>query len=83
MRTWREDLTRELEHHGETWGDVVHSVGDLDREFDHGYGGPDGPPFTLWTKHRVYFPLCYDGAESVGSCPRNPCAHACEHQGGW
>lgn len=44
----------------------------LAREFDSGFGGEEGYGFTLWTSARVYFPVCYDGAESVASVPRNP-----------
>lgn len=50
--------------------------------FDGGYGSPEGCPFTLWTVDFVYFPICYDGAEWVGSAPRNPRNEASGHQGG-
>ncbi len=49
---------------------------------DTGHGGEQGQPFTVWTERRVYFPLCYDGAEWVGSAPRDPCDEALRHQGG-
>ena len=55
---------------------------DLDKEFDCGYGGVEGKPFTAWSDDTVYFPLCYDGAEWIGSAPRNPCEKALGHQGG-
>ena len=55
---------------------------DLDLEFDNGYGGIEGEPFTAWTETRVYFPLCYDGSEWAGSAPRNPCDEATAHLGG-
>lgn len=54
----------------------------LDREFDDGFGGEEGEPFTMWTEDRVYFPLCYDGSEWVGSAPRNPCGEVMSHLGG-
>lgn len=54
----------------------------LDVTFDTGYGSAQGPSFTAWSANRVYFPLCYDGSEWVGSAPRNPCEQACVHQGG-
>ena len=89
MATWRELLTEAMEYHSESWDDVVkvvfgqvhtHYMDDdkpeeasLDREFDDGYGTAEGGPFTLWTQDRVYFPTEYDGSESVGSVPRNPC----------
>lgn len=55
---------------------------DLDREFDPGYGGPEGCAFTLWTLDRVYFPATYDGAEWVDSVRRHPCGEATDHIGG-
>lgn len=51
-------------------------------EFGNNYGGSRGRPFTAWSEHRVYFPVVYDGAEWVGSVPRNPCDEATRHQGG-
>jgi hypothetical protein len=83
--SWREDITELLTQNGETWADVeAHTLTDeqLDKKFDHGYGGTEGAPFTLWTKNNVYFPGCYDGAEWVASVPRNPNGHATEHVGG-
>lgn len=52
----------------------------LDVEFDGGYGGANGPAFLVWTETHVYFPLEYDGAEYVGSAPRNPRPEGQEHQ---
>lgn len=54
----------------------------LDREFDDGYGGSEGAPFTAWSENWVFFPICYDGAEWVGRAPRNPCDTSMSHQGG-
>lgn len=85
MTTWRNLITSEMEVHGLSFSDVIAttlSEEQLDSEFDAGYGSPEGCAFTLWTPLRVFFPLCYDGAESVGSAPRNPSPEACEHQGG-
>jgi hypothetical protein len=65
---------------------VFQSLGEakflLDYEFDDGYGGTEGPYFTMWTKDRVYFPSCYDGAEWISSVPRNPAGESTEHIGG-
>ena len=87
MSTWRKLIERELEARGESWGDVL--VSDitldkkgLDREFDAGYGAEEGEPFTMWSKNRVYFPVCYDGAESVASVSRNPDGKPTRHIGG-
>jgi len=99
MATWRELIEREMAEQGETWDGIVsvalpeqpaatdwgepEFVADLDAEFDNGYGGINGCPFTVWTASRVYFPVVYDGAESCGSAPRNPGDVATEHVGGW
>jgi hypothetical protein len=82
---WREDITEVLRQNGETWDDVEShtlTAEQLDRRFDHGYGCVDGPPFTLWTKKRVYFPICYDGAEWVASVSRVVDGVPTEHVGG-
>jgi hypothetical protein len=55
---------------------------DLDREFDGGYGGSEGEPVLIWTEARVYFPVVYDGAEWMGSAPRNPTDEGQRHVGG-
>lgn len=39
-------------------------------------------PFTIWTANRVYFPLTYDGWDSVGSAPRQPSDEALVVRGG-
>lgn len=54
----------------------------LNREFDDGFGGSEGEPFTAWGEKYVYFPVVYDGAEWVGFAPRNPCDEKCSHFGG-
>lgn len=51
--------------------------------FDAGVGSPNGSIFTAWGDKYVYFPVCYDGYESVGYAPRNPCEESTTHQGGW
>ena len=89
IMTWRKVITEAMKPHEETWADVVRhtlSEGGLDREFDAGYGGPEGEAFILWTTNRVYFTCCYDGAEGAESVPRNPCSKAeakPEHIGGY
>ena len=56
---------------------------EYNRPFDDGFGGPEGKPFTAWSKEWVYFPVCYDGAEWVERVPRNPCDVPTEHVGGY
>lgn len=86
MSCWRRLIEYSMKLHGETFEDIVGHAPDtkswMDVPFDDGYGSQQGCPFTLWTKNRVYFPLCYDGSEWVGSAPRNPCDEEMGHQGG-
>lgn len=55
---------------------------DLDKPFNAGYGGSEGEPVLIWTEDRVYFPVVYDGAEWMGSAPRNPTSDGQRHVGG-
>lgn len=83
--TWKALIINEMADQKENWGDVVqHTLSDdeLTEEFDCGYGGEEGCGFTLWTKKRVYFPACYDGAEWVASVPRAPSGEKTWHVGG-
>lgn len=83
--TWRRELSQALADNGESFDDVVSTTltdAQLDTRFYAGYGGEEGSPFTLWTSNRVYFPICYDGAEWVGSAARNPDGKPTKHQGG-
>lgn len=84
MATWREMLEAEAEKREEGFDSLVIAIEDgaLDREFDDGFGGTEGVPFTAWGPKFVYFPVCYDGAEWVGSVPRNPSDEKTEHLGG-
>lgn len=85
MTTWRQLIQVEMNKREESFGDVVSCTLDhdgLDREFNDGYGGQEGFPFTLWTHFRVYFPTCYDGSEWVSSAPRAPCSEEMSHVGG-
>lgn len=80
-----------------SWGEMIKEITDHLKEeliactltkdemkvkFYTGFGGTEGKPFTAWTKNWVLFPVQYDGAESVGYVPRNPCDIASEHCGG-
>lgn len=83
--TWRELIGEELSKQNESWNDVVANtlaVEQLDRQFYAGYGGSCGDSFTMWTAHRVYFPVVYDGMEWCASVPRDPCDEATDHVGG-
>ena len=82
--TWRELVAQAMAVAHDD-GPIVASTltaDEWDREFDDGYGLPEGAPFTAWTATRVYFPVKYDGAEWAGSAPRNPSSEPTQHQGG-
>lgn len=85
MINWKTSIGIEMKIQGESWEDVESctlSEEELNVVFDNGYGGKEGKPFTLWTKKRVYFPVCYDGSEWTGSVSRNPDGKSTEHLGG-
>jgi hypothetical protein len=85
MATWRKLLAEVLAQNDESWSDIeatTLSDQQLDREFDAGYGGSEGDPFTVWTAKRVYFPAVYDGAEWVAFVSRHPDNKPTCHVGG-
>ena len=85
MENWKTMLDEALKENGESWDDVEANTmteEEMAKGFDAGYGGTEGCPFTIWTKNTVYFPVCYDGAEWVGSVARNPDGRPTNHQGG-
>ena len=86
MTTWRKLITSALDHNKESWDDVVSICPEkeawLDYLFDDDYGSIEGNSFTVWTKNNVYFPVCYDGSEWVGSVSRNPNGKSTVHMGG-
>lgn len=77
--TWREMIYLE---DGESLIAVAPNEAVLDVPFDAGYGSSAGPDFLAWSQTRVFFPVVYDGAESVGSAPRNPTGQGQPHVGG-
>ena len=84
--TWKQLIGIELTNRQEKWEDVI-SCTLLDRELEEpfvaGYGVPNGKPFTLWTRARVYFPVVYKGAEWVSSVSRLPDDVPTSHVGGY
>ena len=92
MRSWRQMITIEMNEHGDSWLNVESIAIDaddgrtvdeeLDRVFYAGHGGEEGAYFTVWTNARVYFPVCYDGAEWPASVARHPDGKPAEHVGG-
>ena len=85
MRNWKEMIQEAMAERGETLADLEANTlteADMNEEFDSGYGGTEGAPFTAWSAKTVYFPICYDGAEWVGSVSRHPDGKPTDHQGG-
>lgn len=80
--TWRKLITEAITAREDTFIAWTLTDDDADRAFDSGYGGSEGEPFTAWGKRYVYFPVVYDGAEWVGSAPRDPCDEKTDHVGG-
>jgi len=74
--TWEKLVKEAMALHNETMDDVVSmncNPKQLRKRFYEGYGEEhDASGFTLWTKNRVYFPVCCEGYEYVGSAQRNP-----------
>ncbi len=84
MVSWADMLQREFISNNEDYSKMITTLTDeeLHKKFDTGFGGVEGIAFTAWGENYVYFPVCYDGAEWVGSAPRNPCDVKCAHVGG-
>ena len=77
-------LREEMDYAGDC-GSVIRctlSDEDMGVQFDAGQGKHKGARFTAWTETRGYFPVDCDGAEWVGSAPRDPCEQPTKHQGG-
>jgi hypothetical protein len=85
MGNWKTMLGEALKENDESWEDVEANTmteEDMAKNFYTGYGGTEGCAFTVWTNNTVYFPICYDGSEWVGSVSRNPDGKPTGHQGG-
>tara|TARA_R110000868_G_scaffold302443_2_gene562967 strand:- start:237 stop:500 length:264 start_codon:yes stop_codon:yes gene_type:complete len=82
---WAELISKEMKENNDALIDIVFCTltnEEMVEKFNDGYGGSEGKPFTCWTTNHVYFPVVYDGAEWVGSVPRNPRNRATSHFGG-
>lgn len=82
--TWRKELEYEMTDKKDL-GPIIHYAPNesvFDVEFDDSYGGKEGEYVLAWTTTRVYFPVTYDGSESIGSAPRNPQSEGQVHVGG-
>lgn len=85
MSTWKKMLEYAMKKRGETLAELEATTlteADMVKEFDSSYGEVKGVPFTAWSAKTVYFPVCYDGAEWVGSVSRHPDGKPTKHQGG-
>ncbi|OHD15006.1 MAG: hypothetical protein A2Y38_25670 [Spirochaetes bacterium GWB1_59_5] len=88
MATWRTLLADHLFENSLGGIDtIIHYAPNeaaFDVEFDDGYGSVNGPEILAWSEDRVFFPVSYDGSESIGSAPRNPQSEGQPHIGvGW
>lgn len=83
MNSWYEMLKEKMEDDGEDFEKRICTLDEtaLRVEFDSSVGSIEGAKFTAWGEKWVYFPLMYDGSESVGHAPRYPCGIAMRHQG--
>lgn len=84
MINWYTELKEAFASNNEDFSKMVTTLTEeeLQRDFDAGYGGSEGTPFTAWGEKYVYFPWVYDGAEGVACAPRNPCDEVTYHVGG-
>ncbi len=82
--SWSMMLEAEMHEAGDSGPIIYCTLTDekMERVFNTGFGGNEGEQFTAWSDARVYFPVNYDGAEWVGSAPRNPCDESTQHIGG-
>lgn len=81
MICWKDELAEASEGDGPIIA-CTRTDAEMSVKFNGGYGSEEGCSFTAWSEKRVYFPVCYDGAEWVGSAPRNPCEEHTRHVGG-
>ena len=84
MANWKEMLIEAFKETGDDFSKMKTTLSneELLEDFDSGYGGSEGKPFTSWGEKYVYFPIVYDGAEWVGYAPRNVCKIKTSHLGG-
>ncbi len=85
ISSWKELLENEMNERGETLSDlesITLTKAEMEKRFDTDFGSIRGKPFTAWSPKAVYFPVCYDGAEWVGSVSRYPDGKPTRHQGG-
>lgn len=86
LESWGEMLEYAFKDNGDDFSKIITTLTEreLNEKFDSGYGDgeTEGVSFTAWGENWVYFPIRYDGSESVGSAPRNPCNTKLGHQGG-
>jgi YD repeat-containing protein len=73
--TIRQQLNQEIELNYDSWDNLEGSTltdDQLDKEIDYRLLYFECEPFTVWTKSFVYFPVSYDGQNTIGSVSRNP-----------
>lgn len=80
--TWRDELQGEMASNQDQ-GPVIAFAPD-ESSFDVKIENRDSesPHVLAWTEMFVYFPVTCDGAEWLGSAPRNPTPYGQTHVGG-
>lgn len=80
---WKDEIEKSVKEKDDKLVSCTLTEDEAVEEFDDGFGGHEGKPFTAWGEKYVYFPVVYDGAEWVGFAPRFPeDGETTEHQGG-
>ena len=80
--TWREMINEAAAERGERIIQDTLTDGEAVIEIDKGHIVTRGEGFTAWSENYVFFPICYDGVQWVGSAPRNPCNEVTTPMGG-
>lgn len=84
--TWRQQLEIARDDNGDTTPIIAYAPANSaiwDKEFDNGYGSPEGSNVLAWSETHVYFPVVYDGAEWIESAPRDPQEFGQPHVGSY
>ena len=79
--THRKLILKEMSFHHESFDNVVSST-ITDEKLDENYVGR-GNDYTIWTRHRVYFPAIHDGVVWCTSVSRKPDDVSTLHVGGY
>ena len=71
MASWYEMLKEEFEVRGDNFENMITTLNEEEL-----IEKIKIKAFTAWGEKYVYFPVCADGYNDIGSAPRNPCLEA-------